>query len=47
MYPFGATTLLYLFDFKAAPYLNNNPGSLEHGSQVDALFQLGLSWGWR
>ncbi len=43
----GETTLLYLFDLPMPPGLERNPGSLEHGFQVDALLHLGLSWGWR
>lgn len=39
-----ATTLLYPFDVQMPAFLQSNPGSLEHGRQVDALVHLGVRW---
>jgi hypothetical protein len=41
---FGLTTLVYTFDLPMPPALRLNPGSLEHGRQVDVLTHVGLSW---
>ncbi len=41
---FGVDMLFYAFDLPLPPPLEQNPGSLEHGSQADALLHFGLSW---
>jgi hypothetical protein len=38
------TTLLYSLDVAMPPEWQANPGSLQHGSQRDALIQLGARW---
>lgn len=40
----GVDMLFYAFDLPLPPPLEQNPGSLEHGSQADALLHVGLSW---
>ncbi len=40
-----ATTLLYSFDVKMPPELQGNPGSLQHGTQADALVHVDVRWG--
>jgi len=41
---FALTTLVYTFDLPMPPELRLNPGSLEHGHQVDVLTHVGLVW---
>lgn len=41
---FGLDGLFYTFDLPMPPELRHNPGSLQHGRQIDALLHLGLSW---
>jgi hypothetical protein len=40
----GVSTLVYMFDLPMPPELRLNPGSLEHGRQVDLFAHFGLSW---
>lgn len=42
---FDLTTLWYVFDLPMPSQFQNNPGSLEHGAQRDALLRVGLRWG--
>lgn len=41
----AGTLLLYHMDIPMPPELRLNPGSLERGTQRDALLQVGLTWG--
>lgn len=41
----GVTALRYSFDVPMPAELRYNPGSMEHGTQTDAIFHLGLRWG--
>lgn len=41
---FGLNGFFYTFDLPMPPELRHNPGSLQHGRQIDALLHLGLSW---
>lgn len=40
----GVDMLFYTFDLPLPPPLQQNPGSLEHGAQSDALVHVGVSW---
>ena len=41
---FGLNALFYTFDLPMPPEYRLNPGSLQHGRQIDALLHLGFSW---
>ena len=43
----GATALRYSVDIGMPPALRANPGSLERGTQTDAILHLGMRWGHR
>ncbi|HEV8195461.1 MAG TPA: hypothetical protein VGP87_02375 [Gemmatimonadales bacterium] len=40
----GLSSLLYVFDIPMPPELSLNPGSLEHGRQIDVLVHFGITW---